>query len=296
MRTRHVIGSAAVSAVAAAILSGCAYSPALSQGRMGLTCKPGEQSAFMVTTRDAIVGSWHSTARYKQDSAGDPARWNWQDNLLALEADGRMALSVARTYPVAQPPCWGYWLSFRDSVLLTYAWLWPQESGGFYGINCHFLKASSNGSFSGVFEDGDPITGWWGQGESLLTKASVQADCGAFSYRPGELSGEWEMKIDYTGSSNGGHSAWSKTRRVRLDPDGSVGSGETRGMWWSVRDLIVIAQPWQTGEQYGVECSVLRFPSAATLRSASHASGKVENKDMSGTGWWGFGRATLTRK
>jgi hypothetical protein len=54
--------------------------------------------------------------------------------------------------------------------------------------------------------------------------------------------------------------------------------------------MLIIGHPWQKGADYGVECHFLN------LTSATQASGLFEDKNLSGSGWWGRGNTLMTKQ
>jgi hypothetical protein len=104
------------------------------------------------------------------------------------------------------------------------------------------------------------------------------------------IAGTWVYSAVYVRSSDEEHpSQWNWSGSIRLNADGSVGSGLNQGSWWVSSDILTIDLPWQDGEYFGKSRSTLN------VISQHQASGTFVDNNLSGSGWWGTGISTLSR-
>lgn len=229
-----------------------------------------------------LLGSWNYEAIYDSSSGEDPSQWDWSGPLI-LNDDGS----------VTEPPrsVQGFWWSYWDIIIICH--YWDEPDYGYYGVDCSFLNFTSPNQASGLFEDKNLSgTGWWGRGNASMAQQDTTTGSSTINYHPSNLQGVWKATFTYTSSSDGDPSQWNWSGSLTLGEDGLVTDSNfsEKGYWWSYNNMLIVAHPWTEGPRYGVDCSFLN------LTSPTQASGLFEDKNLSGTGWWGRGNIVMNKQ
>jgi hypothetical protein len=225
-----------------------------------------------ITHPSSLVGTWNSVDTYTEDSDGEAPYTETGSG--KLNTDGTINDGD------------GAWAVYKN--MLVVGNLYDEEDGK--GIGCDYFP-SVNSPITGYFEEKD-LDGyyWWGRGTSTVTKVNSDGGSDQKHLHPANLVGTWSVAATYTSSSDGNPGSHNSTETVTLNADGTVSArGAAIGFWFSDGDIFAVGFFWDKAAESGFKCNFMN------LSGTTNASGKIEDKKLTGSAWWGRGNVTMTK-
>ena len=228
-----------------------------------------------------IQGKWQFAFDYTSSSSS----YSDYSSYFYLNADG--TLGTDTTSPQ------GAWASFLGRLIVAHMWYEPGND--YYGVDVSFTSLSGTQA-SGVFEDKNMSgSGWWGKGDVQGQMYSTEVKSDSSSLYPSSLCGNWTMTSTYSTTTDGSPSDWNYTKTITLVDDGTVtiAGQPAAGFWFAYQDKLLLVTFWQEDDytRYGAQANWLNLGDGQTS-----ATGPLEDKNLSGTGWAGAGQTVLARQ